>query len=106
MNGGAGLYEARALKSLRTMNGLPVPPSSYAPKEDREMRGGREGGKGGVTFDKFHFPVGKVVGDFTSGTVPEGQSVCHKVYCVKKHLVFPVHILECISSFEDGSKIR
>lgn len=72
MNGGAGLYEARAPKSPRTMNGLPVSPSSHAPKEGREI-GGRREERGVVTLNRFHFPVGKVVGDFTSGTAPEGQ---------------------------------
>lgn len=38
------------------------------------MRGGREEEEGGVvTLDKFHFPVGKVMGDLTSGTALEGQ---------------------------------
>lgn len=49
-------------------------PSSHAPKEGREMRGGREEEEGRVvTLDKFHFPVGKVMGDLTSGTALEGQ---------------------------------
>lgn len=77
MNGGAGLYEVRALKSPRTMNGLPVPPLCMPPR--KEEKGRRDKGKkgwgkrGGVTLDKFHFPVGKVVGDFTSGTTPKGR---------------------------------
>lgn len=72
MNGGAGLYEARALKSARTMNGLPVPPHLMPPRKAEIWE--EEGGKGGlVTLNRFHFPVGKVVGDFTSGAAPEGQ---------------------------------
>lgn len=76
MNGGAGQYKAGALKSPRTMNGLPVPPLLMPPRKaekwkEEEEKGGWGGGRV-FTLDKFHLPLGNVVGDFISGTAPEG----------------------------------
>lgn len=88
MNGGAGLCEARALKSPRTMNGLPVPPLLMPlRKAERWEEGGRKGGwshSTGFIFLSEKLWVTSLPVLVLRDRALLAVKVYHKLYCVKK----------------------